>query len=183
MEYSRDLPYPPFSLYLKSLSPKYIIPDLEVKTINDISPVDLKQRGIKAIIFDVDNTICPYHGTSVDERVKKSFIRLTQNLKCCILSNTNPQRMANLESYFGIPVIQTKFRKPLPESFNQAINFLQVDAINTAMIGDRLLSDIAGANMAGLFTIKVNPLERSSEPFAHTIARTIENLVYKFYRE
>ena len=49
------------------------------------------------------------------------------------------------------------------------------------MIGDRLLTDIAGANIAGMKTLKVEPLNRWSEPFAHTLVRGFESLVLGFY--
>ena len=183
MDTSKELPYPSFSFYIACLRPRYLIPKMEVGSIADISSEDLKQRGIQAIIFDVDNTLCPFNGISADTRVEQNFKRLTSEFKSCILSNTNIERMSQLERYFGIPVVQTRVRKPLPEAFLQTLDYLQTNSGSTAMIGDRLLTDIAGANMAGLLTIKVSPLYRNSEPFAHTLARGFENFVYNFYRK
>lgn len=183
MTEQKQLPYPSLLFYAKCLRPKHISPKREVQSVGDISSGELRQAGIQAIIFDVDNTLCPYGAISVDKRVEENFRRLVVDFRCCILSNTDTERMSNLERYFGIPAIQTRVRKPRPEAFIQALDYLKTNPSNTAMVGDRLLSDIAGANMAGLLTIKVNPLERSSEPFAHTLVRAFENLVYCFYIE
>ena len=39
---------------------KYI-PDIYVKSIYDINYDNLKERGIKCILFDLDNTLVPTH--------------------------------------------------------------------------------------------------------------------------
>lgn len=179
---NKRLHYPSVLFYIKCLKPEYLTPKREVKNINDISSEELRQKGIQGIIFDADNTIRRYERAYVDKKVEKSLRRLTRDFRCCILSNTNPERMRNLEKYFGIHAIQTEFEKPLLGAFFQALNYLKTDAYNTAMVGDRLLTDIAGGNIAGLLTIKVNPLERGSEPFSQTLARAFENLVYSFYK-
>jgi putative hydrolase of the HAD superfamily len=46
-------------------------------------------------------------------------------------------------------------RKPDPVLFDAMLSGLNVDASNTAMIGDRLATDIAGARAAGIATIQV----------------------------
>lgn len=179
----RELPYPSFSFYMRCLRPRHISPKREVRSINDISSEELRQMGIRGIVFDVENTLGKYKCLYADERVEGSFRRLTQDFRCCMLSNTSPERLSQLEKNFGIPAIRTNVRKPMPEAFIQATNYLGIAPANTAMIGDRLLSDIAGANMAGLLTIKVSPLQMTSEPFAHALARAFESFVYGFYKE
>src|SRR3989344_9213023 len=132
--------------YISCLNPTYIVPDIRLNSIADISSSDLKEMGISSLIFDVDNTICNYNGVSIDSRVEKNFRKLTKDFKSCILSNTNPERVSNLEEYFDISVLKTEFRKPSPEAFLKALDYLRTDPENTAMIGDRLFTDIAGAN-------------------------------------
>ncbi|MFH0869744.1 MAG: YqeG family HAD IIIA-type phosphatase [archaeon] len=177
----KELPYPSFSFYMRCLSPKNITPKMVVGSINDIFPNELEALGIRALVIDVDNTICPYGGVSVDERVEKRFRVLTKYFKSCLLSNTDAERMRDLERYFGIPAIQAGYRKPLPGAFIQALDYLGTEPRNTAMIGDRLLSDIAGANMIGLLTIKVDPLSKGSEPRTHSVVRRFEDFVLRLY--
>jgi hypothetical protein len=178
-----QLPYPSWKIYMKGLRPKYLIPKKEVGSITDISLEELKSSGIRSIILDVDNTICEYNGTSLNKKIENGVKDLTNNFNCCILSNTDMERRLNLEKYFGIPAIQTEVRKPCPEAFFEALKYLKSTPKDTAIIGDRLLSDISGGNMVGLFTIKVNPIKRSSEPFTHTLVRALETFVYRFYTE
>lgn len=169
-------------IYLKSLRPKYLIPRLEVNNLNDIEIENLKKEGIKSLIFDVDNTLCGFKETSIDESIKPAFRRLTSEFNSCILSNTSPERRIQLESYFELPAIQTSIKKPNPGAFLEALKYLKTDSLETAMIGDRLLTDIAGANMAGLYTIKVKPIKWSSEPINHSAIRGIETFILRFYQ-
>ncbi|MBD3361499.1 YqeG family HAD IIIA-type phosphatase [Candidatus Woesearchaeota archaeon] len=169
--------------YLDCLKPKYLIPNLQLKNISDIDIDFLKQIGIKGLIFDVDNTLAPYHGTGLDQCIEQSFLELTQKFNSCILSNTSSERRKKLEEYFGIHAIQTPIKKPFSGAFEAALDYLETNPSETAMIDDRLWTGIAGANQAGLFTIKVEPLAMMSEPFRHTLVRIFETIVCKAYRK
>lgn len=179
---NQKLACPSLLFYLSKIISKNIIPDMELNSIANISSDDLKQKGIEALIFDVDNSLSSYNGVSIDAQIEKNFRKLTSEFPSCILSNTPPERRRKLKNYFGIPIIETEFRKPHPKAFLQALDYLQTNPNNTAMIGDRLFTDIVGANEIGIFTIKLNPVKPSSEPFAYRLVRTFENIVYNFYK-
>lgn len=158
-------------------------PDLEIKSVLEINPDFLEKKGIKALIFDVDNTLARYCGTSVDSSIAENFSELTRRFKSCILSNTTPERRAQLEDMFGLPVVQSTGRKPFPNPFYEALSYLGTEPARIGMIGDRLLTDIAGAKKMGMFTVKVGPLKRFSEPVPHMVVRGFESLVLRFYQE
>ncbi len=153
----------PFFL-LANLRPLYFSPRKEVKSIADISVSELRDAGIQGLIFDVDNTLYKYHGVQVEKQLEGRFNELRDGFRTCILSNTNDISQKKLESYFRMPVINTKIRKPRPEPYQEAMRYLQTTAQQTAMIGDRLLTDIVGANRLGILTIKVDPVDIWSEP-------------------
>ena len=159
----------------------YLKPDLQIQSINDLDVEFLKSQHINSLIFDVDNTLAKYHGTSVDNLIEQKFNELTQVFPCCILSNTNKKRRSLLEDYFGITVVQSDIRKPDVESFYEALDILSTTSSETAMIGDRILTDIVGANKAGIYSIKVEPIDETSEPRAHNMMRKLESFVLKLY--
>ena len=174
--------------YLHFMTPSMLTPKLEVPSIADINPESLVQRGIKGLILDADNTIRHYHGAAVDERVLDACYRLTTRIKSCVLSNSTPEGRAQLRSFLGLHlhVVETDVRKPFPEAFNKAMDYLGTTPVSTAMIGDRLLTDIAGANNLGIYRIKVRPLRRMpfvAEPFPHSLARWFETLLLRTYQE
>jgi predicted HAD superfamily phosphohydrolase YqeG len=43
------------------------------QTIYEITPEFLKEHGIKAVLFDIDNTIAPYEVASPTEEMKSYF--------------------------------------------------------------------------------------------------------------
>ncbi|MBR9676734.1 YqeG family HAD IIIA-type phosphatase [Candidatus Woesearchaeota archaeon] len=172
---------PSIGFYMSCLKPSLITPDLKVSNIAEIDVDALLELGIEAVIFDVDNTLCHYHGTQIDQRVAKKVDELRSEFKTCILSNANSSRTDEVEQYFNIPVIRSDFKKPSPESFRQALSTLGAKPYETVMIGDRLLTDIAGANRVGIYTIKVDPLHMRSEPLHHTVVRGVERFLLDFY--
>lgn len=168
---------------LNHLRPGYLTPDLEVGSVAEIDTKGLKRVGIRGIIFDVDNTLCGYHGTSVDERIRGTVELMKKEFKTCVISNTNDERRGELEEQFGLHVVRSKVKKPRPEPFLEALGYLGTLPQNTAVIGDRLLTDIVGANRLGMYSIKVAPLDPGSDPLIIRLARGFENFVLQFYRE
>lgn len=165
--------------------PSHLRPDLELDSLADLDISHLDQQGIKGCIIDVDNTICRYRGTQVDELVRDSFERLKDRYgnQLCILSNTSSNRRQRLTEYFGAHVVQSEVRKPRIGAFEAALRYLGTRPEETAMIGDRLATDIAGASRAGLYSIKVRALHLLSEPWHIMITRGFENFVLAFYDE
>jgi len=169
--------------YLGCLRPCYLTPDLEVASIANINPDFLESIGIKGLAFDVDLTLAGYKKTKVDLIVANVFTELIKRFESYIVSNTNPERKRKLEEYFGLPAVQTHVKKPFPEPFEEALERLGTEPAETAMIGDRPLMDIAGANRVGMYTIKAGPLRLISEPKHHTLIRIIETSFLRFYQK
>jgi uncharacterized protein len=164
------------------LSPSLLCPDLEACSLNDIDIDELKAQGIDALLFDVDGTLCHFHGTKTDSRVKDTYELMKENFKTYIVSNALSRRRKLLEYYFGTPAVQTDIKKPFPEPFEEALLCLGVDKSKAAMIGDRYLMDVAGANNAGIYSIKVKCIDLMQEPITTTLIRGIESALVGIYR-
>jgi len=175
--------YPSLGIYLSCLNPRYLAPDLELNSFLDVDVKKLKQSGIRGVILDVDNTLMPYNGMNININVGRKLDEIKSEFNTCILSNTNSQRMRELEKMLGVHVVSTEFRKPLPQPFLDALEYLETIPLQTAIIGDRLLTDIAGAKKIGIYAIKVSPVDIFSEPLNHSIVRFFETFVLGFYRE
>ena len=53
---------------MKKLLKKLFLPDMFVGTVFDIDAAALAESGIKAFIFDIDNTLAPYALPTADEK-------------------------------------------------------------------------------------------------------------------
>ena len=163
---------------LDNLSPKNFLPKIEVDSIAYIDIAYLEKLGIKGLIFDVDNTLCGYRGNSVDETVKENFELLKNRFNTCIVTNTDEERRKSLEKGFGIKVVQNKKKKPSPWPYLDAMNYMKTLPKETAMIGDRYLTDVVGANKLGIHSIRVKPLYPETSPLAIKLARAFEEVWY-----
>jgi HAD superfamily phosphatase (TIGR01668 family) len=182
---------------LRALHWENMTPDLRVRNIAEIDWQGLdtlsKTRDfrrppvhLKGCVFDVDGTLCGYHGWEIDPSIEQGVKRAQDffgNDKICVVSNTNSERRERLERTLGLHVIKCDMRKPHPAPFLGAMSYLGTAPTETVMIGDRLLTDIAGANRLGMYTIKVKSLRLLSEPPHILVARFFENALERFYNE
>ncbi len=144
--------------------------DIKANTIYDIDLDYLKARGIKAFLFDIDNTLEEY-ATSVPGEKLISFIKnLSDNgFIIGILSNAKAERAKLFVAGFPIEdypkiLYLGKAGKPLKKGYKMLSDMLGVDIKETVMVGDQLFTDILGGNRAGCMTILVNPINIKIEP-------------------
>ncbi len=151
------------------------------KSTLDISAISLKKKGCKAVIFDKDNTLTlPYDAKAIPGFKKKiDEFRKVFSGRVAVLSNSagssdDPQfkEAASAESGLGLPILHHRRKKPA--CINDIKRFARCRTDEIALIGDRIITDIAFGNMYGMYTILVSPVSRN-EILAVRIARKIEN--------
>ena len=172
------------------LTPSLLVPDFEVKTIYEVQNV--LGPTIKGIIIDVDQTIVAYGNLLVDDGIQEELARVKSLYLCCLLSNfpktsAKRERLKGIEMQIGIPIVLAKRKKPDPEAFQAALEELKLKPGQVAMVGDRVFTDIMGANNCGIVTVLVCPLNSKTDPYVMvTIPRLIEQACLKiikiFYR-
>lgn len=93
---------------------KYLLADQFVGSVNEITPEFLKEKGIEAIIWDVDGTLMGYHGLEVDHTIKEAYGALS-GFEQVILSNSGERRFLELGGIFPeIPVLRLYEKKSDP---------------------------------------------------------------------
>lgn len=137
-----------------------VIPNMYRKSVYEIDYSKLKKRGYKNLIFDIDNTILPVDDKKVPKKLKELFQKLKKDgFNIIIVSNNNLNRVKEPAEELDVQYLSNA-KKPSKESFDKAIHILKSTVFDTVMIGDQMLSDIAGAKEYGLYTILVDPLEK-----------------------
>ncbi len=148
---------------------KNAIPDYQVNSIHEIRGI-LENSDIEAVILDIDQTIVPFGETTVPEDIHELIRSLQPKYRMCFLSNfphteDRIKRIRAIEGQLKIHAIFSQRRKPSPAAFHLALEYLKSDPEKTVMVGDRVLTDIIGANQIGLKTVLVAPLDRKTDPF------------------
>ncbi|MBI5102756.1 MAG: HAD-IA family hydrolase, partial [Nitrospirae bacterium] len=127
----------------------------------------------------------PYGSTLIPPKITDVLNFLRDNYSCCFLSNfaktkTKLERITAIEELTKIKVVMSERRKPDKAAFELALRYLDAIPSETLMIGDRLFTDILGANHTGLVSVYVRePLDPTKDPlFMVRVPRLIENALY-----
>src|SRR5690625_3533019 len=126
-----------------------------VKSIFDIQPAVLKQKGIKGIITDLDNTLVPWNVKDATPEVIEWFKQMDEHdIEITIISNNKLERVKVFSEPLGKPYVYSA-RKPLRRSFQEVTKQMGLKKDEIVVIGDQVLKDVFGGNRAGLYTILV----------------------------
>ena len=122
----------------------------------------LYEEGYRGVIFDIDNTLVP-HGAPADERACALFAHLKElGYHCMLLSNNKEPRVKMFNDAVQVSYIY-KAGKPKPSGYRTAMERLGTDTKNTLFVGDQIFTDIIGANLTGIRSILVAPIDPHEE--------------------
>ena len=157
-------------------------PDENADRVVDIDLGALASSGFEALMLDLDNTLLPWQSSQVPPDVRGWIERAKgMGMKLVILSNThNPRRLARIASDLGIPSVHGAL-KPRKAGFARASALIGSPSEHTVVVGDQVLTDILGGNLAGMRTILVKPM--SAREFIGTkVSRLIERCIFALLR-
>jgi len=133
-------------------------PVARVKQVQDISLEQLHTLNVCAVMLDLDDTLLPTGGSTLDADVVAWVQKLrAAGVSVLILSNGTPERVQRSATQLGVDGIALA-GKPWALAFWRGLQRLKCPAHRTAMIGDQLFSDVIGANLMNIKSILVRPL-------------------------
>lgn len=151
---------------------KYV-PDIYKKSIYSIDYDKLKERGIKCLLFDLDNTIVPLSIKKPNKKIKEFFSNLKEKgFKLIIFSNNGKARLKPFKDELEVDCAFS-CKKPMRKKYDLILKEYKYSVSEVAIIGDNIVTDILGGNIVGITTILVNPIS-NKEVFLARITRTIE---------
>lgn len=137
------------------------------------------QKGYRAILFDIDNTLVP-HGFPADARAIKLFEHLHGlGFQCMMLSNNKEPRVKGFCDAVNCQYI-FKANKPGVLAYKRGMEQMGCDTSNTLFVGDQIFTDIWGAKKAGIFSILVKPIHPKEE-IQIVLKRRLEWFVLRSY--
>ena len=127
---------------------------------------ELARRGIRLLLCDLDYTLAPKSQREPDETVRQWIGSLRRaGVEVMILSNNrSPARVERFCRDLGI-TYEGHAQKPSAKGFRRAMARVGVTPEETAMLGDKLLTDMLGAHIAGVLPLMVEP--RANAPCTH----------------
>ena len=142
---------------------KYI-PDIYVKSIYYIDYEKLKERGIKCILFDLDNTVAPLSIKKPNKKIKELFTKLKEmGFKLIIFSNNKKSRLKPFKEELEVDCA-FNCKKPMQKKFNIILRDYKYGISEIVIVGDNIVTDVLGGNKVGITTILVNPISNKERP-------------------
>lgn len=161
---------------------KKFLPNDYVKNVFEITPEFLKERDIKGIITDLDNTLVEWdRPLATPELVEWFSILKKHGIKVVIVSNNNETRVNQFSQPLNIPYIFNA-RKPRIKAYKQALQMLGLPKDETIVVGDQLLTDVLGGNRAGFHTVLVVPVTHTDSTITK-FNRMIERRILKWFNK
>ena len=146
--------------------PFSLTPDRVFDHYTQITPDYLKSRGVKLLLSDLDFTLAPKSVRRPDDALRAWIAQLQQQgIQLMIVSNNRSgARVTEFCADLGIPY-EGRAGKPSTRGLEAGMKRADVKRQETAMLGDKLLTDMLAANRAGVLALMVEPLGGAITPW------------------
>ncbi len=137
---------------LKSFTPNLLVP-----SVCDIPLAEFAARGMRGLLFDLDNTLLDHYGDEFAADIV-SFMGQARDhgFRLCIVSNGPDARTLRLAEKLGVAGV-ARSGKPGTRGLSQALGRLNLQPGQAAMVGDQIFTDVWAGNRLGLYTVLVAP--------------------------
>ena len=132
-------------------------PRMYFKSIFDINYKLLKNKNIKVLIFDLDNTVALVNEKLPSKKVIDLFSKLRNDFKVFIASNNYKERVRKIGNALGVHAFYS-VKKPSKKIKKLLLKEYDVNMSDVAIIGDQIVTDMFMGNRLGMYTILVDPM-------------------------
>lgn len=148
-------------------------PTVTKTRVTDITPELLNRMGVRALLLDVDNTIASYTSHQPIPGAAEWARRMVEaGFRVLIVSNNYKKRVGPFAARFGLDFISFAV-KPLPFGYLRASSRMKIRRGECAIVGDQIFTDVVGANLCGMKSILLTPIE-PEEGFTFKVRRRLE---------
>lgn len=156
---------------------RLLTPNLRLKSIYDLPIPWLKERRVRAILTDLDNTLVPWRDYRVAAELADWFRTLHgEGFRTVILTNARPSPTIKEMSEELQTELVVGARKPVQRFFRRALERVDASPAEACVIGDQVFTDVLGGNLMGCYTVLVERIGRR-EFFGTKIMRLLERRV------
>lgn len=151
----------------------FIKPDYNLNNVYEIDFNELKQKGIKCIMFDLDSTVMMSKSAVFLPETINWFNTFIKDFEVAILSNNKNKNYIENASKLAPCKVIGHANKPNPEVAQAYLDSIGVNPKNAVMVGDRPLTDILVGKRLGCKTILVGSIN-PNENWPTKLVRALE---------
>ncbi len=142
-----------------------LLPTFTVKNAKDLDKTFFENNSIKAVIFDIDNTLVCHTEMTPPQNVLDIFENLKNwGISYSIVSNNSVERVESFCKDLCVPYYAEAL-KPRGKYLKKVMREMGSDKSNTLLVGDQLFTDILGANLWGLKSVLVTAVGEDETSF------------------
>lgn len=153
----------------------FLKPDYNLKNIYEIDFEELKQNGIKCLMFDLDSTVMVSKSSNFLPETVEWFNSFIKDFEVAIISNNKNQEYISAASKLAPCRVVGNANKPNPKIMKNYLESVGILPQNAVMVGDRPLTDILAGKLLGCKTIlvgSINPKENLPTKFVRALERS-----------
>ena len=155
-------------------------PKMYYQSIFKVNYSLLKEKGIKLLIFDIDNTTVKVNSDLPMDEVKGLTDRLKKDFDIALASNNKIKRVKKIGDYLGIHAFYSVV-KPSKKLKKLLLKKFDVKMEEVAIIGDQVVTDIFMGNRLNMLTVLVDPIEKQDLKVTF-VNRKLEKLIMKMMK-
>lgn len=157
----------------------FIKPDYNLKNIYEINLEELKTKGIKALLFDLDSTLMASKTGFYDEKTIEWLNKVRKDFFVAVVSNNyDPKYIEKVKQVSDFPLV-FEAKKPDTAATEKLMKCHNLTAECTAFVGDRPLTDILCGKRIGCTTILVDSISADREKPIVRFVRALERVTVK----
>ena len=136
----------------------FITPEYLFSGAAAITPEFLKEKGITALVLDVDNTLTGHDSQQLPEAIRDWLDRMrAAGIQLAIASNNNEERVRPFAQSIGLDYVAMSC-KPLTFGLARARTKFGVPRRQMAIVGDPLFTDRLAGTLDDIPALVVPPL-------------------------
>lgn len=164
---------------------KHLAPDCIIGHPEDFDFEQLRDRGVRHIVLDIDNTLVLQGLLELSPAQMNFLTGLIQNagFETVSLATNSLRDLSAMAASIEAKLFQPcgRIRKPLPGYYQGILRHLGCQPHEAAMFDDKLIH-VIGAKRVGMVAIQVAPLAREHWLDRLVMRRPIEQLLLRHWR-
>lgn len=157
---------------------KLFMPDYYCRDLLAVNWDCFRERGIRLVFLDIDNTM-ELHGVREAGERSRQILKDIENagLKACILSNAGSARAQEFVRDLSVPY-RGHAAKPLTVQLKKALSAFGITAGQSLMVGDQVFTDLLCGRLAGCSVLFVRSLGGKETAFVR-LKRAVEKVLIR----
>lgn len=154
----------------------FVKPDYNLKRIYDIDLDDLKNQGIKGMLFDLDSTLMASKSAQYSKEILDWLSVVRKDFFIAVVSNNhNKKYIEKVSAVSDFPLLFDA-AKPKTQKVEAFLKQYNIKPEECALVGDRPLTDIVCGQRLGCKTILVDSITADTEAKIVRFVRFLERL-------